>query len=101
MAEADTVRCSRCQGAIWNDLFSETAGSDYRFSCIRCGNIIKVSGCGSCKTSTMKLVHGVETGGPHRPFYRFRCSRCSREVRLQGDVWRTDRGKPTKFVIGR
>jgi len=101
MAEAETVRCPRCQGALWNDLFSKTSGVGYRFACIRCGAIIKVAGCTGCGTKTMQLVHGVETGGPHRPFFRFRCSRCGREVRLQGDVWRSDPGRPTKFIVSR
>ena len=89
MSELVTVRCPKFQCAIWNDQFTKEQSQTYRFKCNRCGNVVKVSGCGVCKTNTMELIHGVVEDGPHRPYFRFRCLKCGREVRFQNDVWST------------
>lgn len=86
MAQSEVVRCPKCQGAVWNDVFSEVQPTGYRFTCRRCGFTVKISGCKACG-HPMELAHGVDPKGPHRPFFRFRCAHCGREVSFQGDVY--------------
>jgi len=95
VSEAETVRCPKCQGGIWNDTYSEALKTGYRFSCVRCGFTVKVAGCRDCKAA-MELVHGVDPRGGHRPFFRFRCGHCGREVRFQSDVYAGESAPPSR-----
>ncbi len=90
MADVETVRCPKCQSAIWNDVFSEKLAEGYRFRCSRCEFTVRISGCKACGAKAMELVHGVDPQGGHRPYFRFRCAQCGREVRFQSDVYGTE-----------
>ena len=83
----EQLRCPKCQGGIWNDQFSEKRGDKYRFVCARCHFVVTIAGCKECRHPWMELVHGVEKGGPHRPYFRFQCPGCGRVVGVQIDVW--------------
>jgi len=85
--EITFLRCAECQCQIWNDIPNIKNISRTRFQCMRCGKMIRLSGCSACgERENWTLVKGIEKKAGWRPYYRFQCNSCGRELGIRLDV---------------
>lgn len=79
--DIEFVTCPKCRGRQWADLPDTQDKNRCRYRCCRCGHLIVLGGCSSCKTSQAWIqTKGIDPRGGQKPFYRYECRNCHRVV---------------------
>jgi hypothetical protein len=91
VAPISFLSCTRCQCKIWNDIPNTRDSSRTRFRCIRCGKLVRLTGCFDCGgKDCWTQVKGIEKKSAHRPYYRFQCKICGKLLGVLIDTYETE-----------
>ena len=83
MRKSDFITCPKCQSKTWVDILAIGDQKDtMRFSCKRCGHLIKIGPCRQCRQSNWKRLNEVHEKGGKQPIVRYKCRGCDRTVGL-------------------
>ena len=81
MAAIDFVECPSCRSKTWQDIAALGDQNDpFRFRCVRCNHLVKLSGCSKCKGTRWVRLKDTFEKGSKKPVVRYQCSSCSRII---------------------